>query len=439
MFLIKTHFFIFYKIHNHYNLVTQILMEKMKISLLKTIKKNKNIANLWMGQTISQIGDSMYEIGLLWIVLELTGSKTITGLIAMSSYLPTMIFGLFAGALTDHFDRRRIMLFADLVRALLAAIIPVVAFAFSLNSLFLGIITFFIAGLNTLFNPARDAIIPQLVEKDRLFQANSLMQSTWQLALFAGPALAGIVLAIIGPVHLFSFDAATFFISFLFIYSLPASRKRNKGPRREIMEGVALSYKNVKEGLRYIVKNQTILILLFFTAIDNLFIMGPAIVGLPIFVKEILNAPASVYALAQTAMAGGMLVGTLMLNAAAGKFKHSRILILGIILDGLTYFPMYWVQSDVALWAVLFIHGLVIPMIIIPRPTIIHLIAPKEFHGRIFAMVGVSVTGLTAISVALTGIIAEFVSIKLIFAWIAIFASITGALGSLSKEFRKTV
>ena len=407
--------------------------------LINLLKKNKAIANLWAGQTISQIGDSMYEIGLLWMVLELTGSKTLTGIIAMSSYLPTMLFGLFAGAFVDHFDRRRVMLFADICRALLAGFIPVIYFTFSLNSLILGLFTFAIAGLNTLFNPARDAIIPELVPKERLFQANSIMQTTWQLSLFAGPALAGIILTVFGNIHLFTVDALTFLVSFAFIYAIPRIKKEYGKNYQKISNGVNLAFKNTKEGLRYVLKKQPLLILLFFTAVDNLFIMGPAIVGLPIFVKEVLGAPAKVYALAQMSMAAGMLTGTYLLNKYGKNFRQNRILLVGIVLDGLTYFPMYYVNSDVMLWIVLFCHGLVIPMIIIPRPTIIHLIAPKDYHGRIFSMISIAVVGLTAISVALTGIIAEVVSIRLIFAWIAILAAITGALGGLSKEFRKAI
>ena len=407
--------------------------------LLQLLRKNKALANLWAGHTISQIGDSMYEIGLLWMVLELTGSKALTGIIAMSAYLPTMLFGLFAGALVDQFDRRRTMLFADIARALMAGLIPIIYFAFTLNSLTLGLFTFAIAGLNTLFNPARDALIPDLVPKDSLFQANSIMQTTWQLSMFAGPALAGIILTVFGNIHLFSIDALTFLLSFSFIYALPRLKKKKPVMQQKVADGFNLAINNTREGLTYVIKNQPLLILLFFTAIDNLFIMGPAIVGLPIFVKEVLNAPAKVYALAQMAMAGGMLTGTYLLNKYGRNYRQNRILLVGIILDGLTYFPMYFVSSDIMLWAVLFFHGLVIPMIIIPRPTIIHLLAPKEYHGRIFSMISISVVGLTAISVALTGIISEFVSIRLIFAWIAIMATLTGALGGLSKEFRNSV
>jgi MFS family permease len=403
---------------------------------LKSLFKNRSLFHLWAGQTISQMGDSLYEIGLLWLMLEVTGSKTLTGLVAMSSYLPTLLFGLFAGAFADRFNRKKIMLWADSVRIFLVLLIPLAWYAFSLNALFLALITFSVAMLNSFFNPARDAIIPQLVEKEEIFRANSMMQTTWQISLLGGPLFAGIILSLTGVVHLFTIDAATFLLSLLFIASIRYKPLTIERQTQSIGAGIRDAGSEVLAGLRYALKHPVIRILLFFTAIDNIFIMGPAIVGLPIFVKEILRESSGVYAVAQASMAGGMLTGTFILHRFFRRSKINIMLIVGIILDGLTYFPLYYADSALFLWTALFIHGLAIPLIIIPRPTIVHTLVPKEYQGRIFAMINMAVVGFTAISAALTGLISEYVPINVIFGTIAVFAALTGALGWLSEDFR---
>ena len=136
-------------------------------------------------------------------------------------------------------------------------------------------------------------------------------------------------------------------------------------------------------------------------------------------------------------MAGGMLTGTFILHRFFSKTRKNRLLIAGIILDGLTYFPLLFADTPVFLWSALFVHGLVIPMIIIPRPTLVHKLVPENLHGRIFAMINMAVVGFTAISAALTGLLSEYVPINVIFGFIAIFAALTGAMGGLSKDFRK--
>jgi MFS family permease len=378
----------------------------------------------------------MYEIGLLWLILALTGSTTLTGLVGMSAYLPTLLFALFAGYIVDQADKRKLMLWTDILRAGLALTIPILFFLDAISTMLLGIITFAIASLHALFVPARDALIPVLTAPRNLLKANSLMQSSWQIALILGPLAAGFFLQYAGNVQLFTFDALTFLLSFALIFMIPKTR-RNLSSEARKQASFAAALSDIKAGLHYAYNNKILLILFFFTAIDNLFIMGPAIVGLPIFVNQVLQETPQTYALAQMSMAIGMISGTLAINIFGINWRPGKMLIIGIILDGLTYFPMLFVDTKAMLWLVLFVHGLTIPLIIIPRPTIIHRIVPPAMHGRIFALIHLAVTGLTAISIFLTGIIAEWIPIAELFAWIAILAALTGVVGSLSKSFRQ--
>ena len=89
------------------------------------IIKNRNFVFLWIGHLISHAGDSIYAIALPWMILEMTGSKSLTGLVSMSAYLPALIFGLYAGVVVDHYNRKRVMIISDILRALLVGVIPV--------------------------------------------------------------------------------------------------------------------------------------------------------------------------------------------------------------------------------------------------------------------------------------------------------------------------
>lgn len=400
---------------------------------------NRNLFFLWAGQVVSQTGDSIYEIGLLWIMLELTGSNAATGLVAMAGYLPTLLFGLYAGALADRFDRRRLMMFADMVRVAMVLLIPLLYFTGGLTGLLLGAFTFLIAIFNSLFLPARDSLVPQITSEQQLRQANSLIQTSWQFSLLLGPALAGLLIPLLGIIHLFNFDALTFLISFIFIYKIKTAPSESLRRVLSVPQQFRQSFEDVVDGLLYARKDKIIWVLLLITAVDNLFIMGPAIVGVPIFVREILKEGATSYAFVQVAYAIGLLSGTLFLNLFGKKYRDSHILLTGIVLDGITFLPLLWVDTFWGMFLTLVVHSFTIPMIIIPRPTLIQKLVPAEMQGRVFSMISVAVVGLTAISMGLTGVISEFIPINVIYAVISILAATCGAVGWLIRDFREAV
>ena len=140
--------------------------------------RNRDLNCLFVGQLISQIGDAMFHIGMLWLVLELTGSKSAMGTIAMLGYLPVLLLGIPAGIMADRMDRRRLMMAADLVRAAVVAVLLGLCLTSTVQLWMLLAVVIVLASASTPFNPARDAMVPDLVEGDDLLRANSAIQVT---------------------------------------------------------------------------------------------------------------------------------------------------------------------------------------------------------------------------------------------------------------------
>ena len=90
--------------------------------------QNRNITLLWLAQIISTAGDAIYQIALFWLVLDITGSSTTTGLIAMAAFLPAMVFGLYAGVIADKYNRKLIMIFSNISQALTVIVIPILLY-----------------------------------------------------------------------------------------------------------------------------------------------------------------------------------------------------------------------------------------------------------------------------------------------------------------------
>ncbi len=391
----------------------------------------KNILPIWLAQLISTSGDAIYQIALVWLVLDITGSNTITGLVVLAAHLPAMVFGLFAGVLADRYNRVNLMLISNLCQALTVIMIPLLISYGYTNAALIGLLAFIRSSFGTIFPPALNSHIPTMVKPQFLVRVNSLLATSAQLAYLIGPASAAILLNIISLKHLFTIDSATFVIALVLLTTLRTNTTRQTGGES------APSWKQLKHGVAYVRKHVTIGLIVLLTIINNLFIMGPAIVGMPILVKNALGGTASDFATVEASYAIGMLASSLLIYRFGDRFRKGRMLMLGMIVDGLTYCLLFLANSIPMVIVLIIIHALGIPMITVSRTAIIQRYVPNELQGRVFSMIHLAVVGLTGISSALVGIIAEILAIKTVFLLIGIGAALCGLYGLLYKSIRE--
>tara|TARA_B100000579_G_C22669456_1_gene774908 strand:+ start:248 stop:910 length:663 start_codon:yes stop_codon:yes gene_type:complete len=190
----------------------------------------------------------------------------------------------------------------------------------------------------------------------------------------------------------------------------------------------------IKKGFKYLSKEKSISLLLLLTIINNLFIMGPAIIGIPVYVKEVLNEGFLTLTKLEVSMSIGMIVGSLIFSKLIKKLIPSKILIFGIIIDGLTYSLLFLSLKTYSAMLILFVHGIAIPLITISRTSMLQNVIPNHYRGRIFSIVNMSVVGTTAISILLTGIFLEKASSDYLFLIIGILASLTASIPLLFKN-----
>ena len=378
---------------------------------------------MWFGHLISHAGDAVFMIALPWLMLDITGSKSLTSLVSMSAYLPAVLFGLFAGVVVDRYNRKWIMIYSDILRALLVAVIPLSLIYGFISPLLIGTITFSLSTFSAFFYPARDSLIPHIVTAEELPAANSAISVSGQMSHLLGPLFAGIGISIFGLRHLFTADAISFLFSILLISLIV-------GPARKLtIEKHPPKWQGIVEGLTYVNSHKGLRILLILTFVNNIFIMGPAIIGLPVFVREVLTSDFGVLAKLEVAMAAGMIVGSFVFWKAEKNISPISILLFGIVMDGITYTLLFFADTSFIAMLVLIIHGIGIPLITVSRTTIIQAVVPDEFRGRLFSMIYMAVMGTTAISVGLTGFILEFIGADSLFLLIGVGAASTVIIG----------
>jgi MFS family permease len=394
------------------------------------MQQQRNISLLWLAQIISAAGDAIYQIALFWLVLEITGSSTTTGLIAMAAFLPAMLFGLYAGVIADKYNRKLIMIFSNLSQALTVIVIPIILYFGYENIFLIGILAFVRASFSTFFPPALNALVPMITSKDRLVRVNSILATSGQLAYLIGPLAAGVILSVVSIQYLFVIDSASFLFAILILLfiMLPAKPK--------VVDKHFSSIKEIFSGIQYIKQNKPLGMLFILTIINNFFIMGLAFVGMLILVKDALGGTASQYAYVEAGLAFGMLIGSVLVYRIGSRINIGKLLLIGMILDGVTYSIMCFTESINFVFIFIVIHAIGIPMITISRTAIIQKHSPNKYHGRLFSLVHLSVVGVTALASAVVGITANYIDIKIMFFVIGIGAALCGVIGFMNKGLR---
>jgi len=184
-------------------------------SYLKLLQKNRQFRYLWFSQMVSQMGDWFNLIASATLLSSLSYSGGAIGGLFLARMLPPFLLGPLAGVVADRFNRRNILLVTDLLR-------PIVVLGFLLvrteqDVWLIYLLTVIQFSLSSFFDPAREALIPSLVECNEIVTANTLSGITWSTMLAVGAALGGFVTAILGTTHAFVLDAMTFALSAWFV------------------------------------------------------------------------------------------------------------------------------------------------------------------------------------------------------------------------------
>ena len=218
-----------------------------------SLLKRRDFRTLFIAVSVSELGDALNYIALMWVALEKGGPLGVVA-VRIADSIPAFIFGLHGGIAADRWSRRKLMVGADLVRA--ATLIPVAVAGLSGSLPLWGLVVaaFILEGATSYFAPAYGATIPAVVDRENVQQANALVQATAQGLSVGGWALAALLLTVLPLSTFFAVDAVTFLLSALLILRLKAGRGRaahgesprlREGfdalrPRRELSSAVAV-------------------------------------------------------------------------------------------------------------------------------------------------------------------------------------------------------
>ncbi|MDW8031793.1 MAG: MFS transporter [Candidatus Bipolaricaulota bacterium] len=393
-----------------------------------TLLKNRNFTLLWGGQAISQLGNSVFYVAFIWIVVELTGSATAVGGLLIASQVPALACQLVSGVIVDRYDRRWIAFWTDLIRGILIAGLGFAILAGRLELWQLYVLAVALGVAGAFFGPAIRAFLPSLVPAEQLVAANGLWTAAREFMEILGPVAGGFLLAAVGAggvsiLNALSFGAGALGLWLVRLASPPAATARQA------------IWHDFVEGLRYLRTYRAVMMLLGLVAVLNC-VSAPIGILLPLFVRQVLGGGPESYGLLLSSMAVGLLIGSFLMGL--WRIKRKGLFLLGvIILLGLSFGGVALTKTLPAALVVLGLAGLLNAMANVVAEALLQSIVAEGYRGRVFALATFMAGGLQPIAWGLVGVLADWLGVVTIMLASGLLASFIGALGLLSRDLRQ--
>jgi MFS family permease len=362
----------------------------MLAAYLRLVRHNPNFRRIWLAQIVSEAGDWFYSLAIYTLLLDITGQATSIAIALVFQVLPQTFAGPAAGLINDRLSRKQIMVATDLARVLIVLAMLLVRGA--RDTWFLYLLLTLETIMAAFFEPARNAVIPNIVPEEEVTLANTLSASTWSFILAAGATLGGIIAAVFGRDVVFILNALSFLASAVLISRMHFDEPHREGAApfrlRELVD-----FSPTLEGIRFMRRDPRLAAALFIKVGTGVLACGW--VMFPIFASKIFlirGLPVARNTMLVTSiMAGargvGALAGPLVSSPWAGgnQQRMTRLVLIGFALAGAGYLALG--QAPTLMWAcvALFVAHAGGAMIWVNSTTLLQLNSEDRFRGRVFA------------------------------------------------------
>ncbi len=388
---------------SYQNTVTAVQEEKIKDKFW-----NLNFFLLWQGQFVSAFGDTIYDLALGFWILAVTGSTGLMGVIMAASVIPRVFISAFAGTFVDRHDRKRILIYTDIIRGVAITFVGIAAI-FG----FIEIWMVFVAGIimgacSCFFNPAVSSSIPDIVPESKLLKANSTFSLASSTTDIFGKVAGGFLYQILGAPIMFLMNGISYLFSAgteLFVKIPEVVRKNDKVDfLQEMKEG--FRFISGFKGLKMLYIN---ICFLNFFAVMGLILLRPYFLGIETFGPKL-------YGIVMGFSASGMFLGFLSLSCVNFKFKKSHIFSFTGVCSALVMIAIPFVNFFPLLALIFLINGFCLSIVNSLIQTTMQLIVPQELRGKVFGVRRMLSSALAPLAMAFGGILAEFIPIGTVIA-----------------------
>ena len=348
--------------------------------------RHRDFALYWVGQCVSQTGTFIEMTATTYLLYAITGSPLLLGLGGLARAVPILALALFGGALADRVDRKRLLMFTQISQVVTSLVLGTLVVTGTIQFWHIYLIGFVNATLSAFDAPARNSWYPSLIPRADFQNAVTLNSVILRLATLLGPAIAGVLIATVGPASPFFINAASYFALIGALLLIRTRHLAPGGPRTSISSAIG-------GGLRFAMRTAVLPLIFATEAILSLFGHNSALVT--IFARDVLNVGPEGLGLLLSSVGAGAIVGTFVL-IGTGELRRKGAIMIGAGILYAAALLAFSVSTSFALSiGVLFVLGFADAFWGAMRNTIIQLTATDAFRGRITSLVTFTSRGLT--------------------------------------------
>src|SRR5713226_4071623 len=311
-------------------LLEQESQQQQVKGLLRTFValRHRNFRLFWFGQLISLTGTWMQTIGQAWLVLELTHSAWLLGVVGALQFLPVMLFSLFGGVLADRLPKRKVLLFTQSFAMVQATILWILVATGHVQIWEVLVLASLLGLTNSIDMPTRQAFVVEMAGREDLPNAIALNSSLFNMARVVGPGLGGLIIALLGVAPLFLLNAISFIaviigLALIRMNDLYALAKRSTSKGKASKQSTLQS---LREGLAYVARTPSVLLVIAVIGVISLFGINFNVV-LPLFATAVLNSGPQGFGFISSAFGLGSLFSALWLAWGNNRPSIKRLLI----------------------------------------------------------------------------------------------------------------
>ena len=357
----------------------------------------------WSGQLISNIGTWMQMTATSWLLYQLTGSAVLLGLNGIFRAIPALTLGVVSGTFADRYDRRWMLLWTQVILGSLSLAIGILDDVGQIQPWHIYSFTFLSAAVGAFDGPARQAMFPALVPRSALPNAVALNSLLWKGSALIGPSLGGVAISLMGTAGAFYANALSFLVVVITLLMLRVTAKAAAKRRRHFMA-------ETQEGFKYIIARPIILGITIMEAVASVFGLDHTM--LTIYASDVLRVGADGFGLLQSARGLGAVVGSGLFLAVGQKPYQGNILIVTAILYGI-FFGLFGLAPTFAIaLALMTLIGLTDTVWGAARGTIMQMITPDNFRGRVMGVFQLSNRGLHPLGQVESGLLIPLIGVR---------------------------
>lgn len=401
------------------------------LRLNRTPLRDYRFRRLFGGLVVSRMGDQFTILALLWFVLDLTGSGAAIGAVLFCFTVPGILTSPFFGRLLDIFQPRYVMAIDNILRAFIIAAIPVLYWV-GLLQVWLVYLLALLAGIVApASNVGVRVILPEMVSNDELEAANGLLSASEQFSFLAGPAVAGFLIALWGGPPVLLFDAVSFLIMGLVLFTLPDIERRPVDKTAQTQE----KGRNFAGfGALFRLKEVWIITFLSFVFFLAYFPLEPA---LPLYTRQQLHTDASGYGLLWSSFGVGAVLGLVFIPYLA-KYSRPGVVFSAIAVAwGLLLLPLVWLTSLPLVMIFFLLAGCAWAPYTTIETTMLQRLIPAHLRGQVFGARSTLLSVCSPAGVFISSILLQFLAANLVIGVSALACIIAGLVGLLSPRLRQ--